>query len=203
MGNMTHDGIGQATSLSTETRPLPTVSLVPISDADQPANVGAVRIAAASSGSNVSLFPDISGASAAGKGSAPAVGASGKVNAPISVGLIQSRSQDTPQVYHMLPRLVLVQLLQLMPLVKNTVDPIRSDVDDQGDQRRGPSCGLTVADGTTASRQREQHAVADERTGADGSHCFCCYAACHFSIRRGLSTPRLFFGKKTKIMFGD
>ncbi len=73
MGNMTHDGIGQATSLSTETRPLPTVSLVPISDADQPANVGAVRIAAASSGSNVSLFPDISGASAAGKGSAPAV----------------------------------------------------------------------------------------------------------------------------------
>ena len=33
----------------------------------------------------------------------------------------------------------------------------------------------------------DERAVADERAGEDESPCFRCYAACHFSMRRGES----------------
>ena len=45
----------------------------------------------------------------------------------------------------------------------------------------GRACGPKRADA-------DERAVADERAGADGSPCFSCYAACLFSMRRGLSS---------------
>ena len=41
----------------------------------------------------------------------------------------------------------------------------------------GHACGPKRADA-------DERAVADERAGADESPCFCCYAACHFSMRQ-------------------